>query len=228
MIFHQLFDDGTSTFTYLLGDESTGEALIIDPVKEQTNRDLKQLQTNKLRLRYIVETHIHADHITGASSLRNITGARICTSLLARLSCSDVQLANGDSLQFGQYAVTVIETPGHTAESISLLCDDKLFTGDCLFIGGAGRTDFQGGSPADQWQSITEILFKLPGTTLVYPAHDYNGQTVSAIKNEIANNRVIGQNITREVYITNEMAKDRPPPKNMAITIPTNRICGQG
>ena len=228
MIFHQLFDEDTSTFTYLLGDETTGDALIIDPVKEQARRDLKLLQANKLTLRYIIETHIHADHITGAALLRNTTSAQICTSLLARLSCSDVQLDDGDRLQFGQFAVTVIETPGHTAESISLLCNDKIFTGDCLFIGGAGRTDFQGGSPADQWQSITEILFKLPGATIVYPAHDYSGQTSSTIANEIANNPVIGQKITREAYIAGEMAKDRPPPGKMAFAVPANRICGQG
>jgi glyoxylase-like metal-dependent hydrolase (beta-lactamase superfamily II) len=227
MIFQQLFDDETSTFTYLLGDATTGDAIIIDPVKGQVNRDLKVLQANKLKLRYIVETHIHADHVTGAASLRTATGAQICTALIAQISCSDIQLDDGDNLQFGQYSLAVIETCGHTAESISLLCKDKLFTGDCLFIGGAGRTDFQGGSPADQWHSVNEILFKLPGATKVYPAHDYNGQKSSTIQNESANNPVVGQAVTQEAYIANELAKDRPPPKNMAFAIPANRICGQ-
>ena len=226
MIFHQLFDSESSTFTYLVGSEDTKETVLIDPVRSMLHRDLSALAADGLELVYILETHIHADHVTGAWDLRQRTGAKIVMGARAEVDCCDLRLHDGDSVNFGSETLTVIETPGHTIESTSYLWRNRLFTGDCLFINGAGRADFQGGTPEDQWSSIRGKLFELPDETIVFPAHDYAGLTESTIGAEKANNPRIGLSVSREDYIRDESMMKRPPPKLMAIAIPANRRCG--
>ena len=171
MFFKQLFDTDSYTYTYLIADDSTHEAVIIDPVLEQVERDLKLIRGHGLKLKYTLETHVHADHITSAQTLKQSTGAITAVSADCNAQGYDLVLKDGDVILFGHEEITVISTPGHTRGSVSFLWRDRVFTGDTLFIGGCGRTDFQGGSPEALWSSITETLFALDEQTLVFPGH---------------------------------------------------------
>src|SRR6267378_2234480 len=188
MIFRQLFDSVSGTYTYLLASRRGGEALIIDPVLEKVDRYLQLIRELDVRLVKAVDTHLHADHITGLGALRDRTH---CITVMGEQSKADVvsmRLAEGEKLNVEGLALDVIYTPGHTDDSYSFVMPDRVFTGDTLLIRGTGRTDFQNGDPRAQYDSIFGRLLKLPDTTLVYPAHDYKGDTVSTIGEEKAFN----------------------------------------
>jgi glyoxylase-like metal-dependent hydrolase (beta-lactamase superfamily II) len=181
MIFRQLFDSTSSTYTYLIASRKGGEALIIDPVLERVNRYVKLLNELQLRLIKAIDTHIHADHVTGLGELRDRTR---CITVMGEQSGVDVvsmRVGDGDKVEIEGLALDAIYTPGHTSESYSFAMADRVFTGDTLLIRGTGRTDFQNGNPVDQYHSIFDRLLRLPDETLVYPAHDYKGDTVSTI-----------------------------------------------
>jgi sulfur dioxygenase len=184
MLFRQLFDQDSGTYTYLIADTPTKQAVLVDPVIEQVERELQLIKELGLNLSYCLETHIHADHITGTSKLREQTG---CLGVLpenAHASCADRLIKDGEVLQIGDVKIQAIATPGHTdSHMVYLVNNTHLLTGDCLFFRGCGRTDFQGGNAGAMYDSITQRLFTLPNETLVYPGHDYKGHTVSNLPN---------------------------------------------
>lgn len=222
----QLFDEVSCTYTYVLADGETREAVIIDPVDTHLEEYLALLASQGLKLRYVIETHAHADHITSAGPLCRRTGALAATPRHCNITPAEVQLDDGQELHFGAAeTIRAIHTPGHTAGSMSYLWRDKLFTGDTLFIGGCGRTDFQSGSAGALYDSITRKLFTLPDGTLVYPGHDYNGKHFSTIGEERRSNpRLAGR--TREAFIELMDHLDLPKPRLMEIAVPANLRLG--
>lgn len=224
MIFRQLFDAESSTYTYLLADEESRQAALIDPVREQVDRDVKLVAELGLTLAWVLETHVHADHVTGAGALRERTGAKVAASKRGA-PCVDLQLAEGDVVRVGRLEVKVLETPGHTDDSLSFLVGDKLFTGDALLVRGTGRTDFQNGDPGQLYDAITQKLFTLPDTTEVYPGHDYVGHAMTTVGEEKQHNpRLAGK--TREDFITFMRNRQIPPPRKLDVAVPANRACG--
>jgi len=225
MIFRQLFDNISSTYTYLIASRRGGEALIIDPVLERVERYLKLLEELDLRLIKAVDTHVHADHITGLGALRDRTR---CITVMGEESGVDVvsmRVAEGDRVEIEGLCLEAIYTPGHTDDSYSFFMGDRVFTGDTLLIRGTGRTDFQNGDPVAQCDSIFGKLLKLPEETLVYPAHDYKGDTVSTIGEEKAfNPRLQVQSVEQYVEIMNNL--NLPDPKMMDVAVPANLRVG--
>ena len=225
MIFRQLFDPASSTYTYVLVDERTRDALIIDPVDEQLERDLAVLRERGLKLAWSVETHAHADHITSAGLLAEHTGARTAAPSGCHIGTAAMQLQHGDVLQFGGETLRALHTPGHTAGSMSYLWRDNVFTGDALLIDGCGRTDFQSGSSAQLYRSITEVLFALPDATVVWPAHDYHGRTESTIGQEKRSNaRIAGKTLAEFTTIMDDL--HLPRPKRIDEAVPANLVSG--
>jgi sulfur dioxygenase len=221
----QLFDPASSTYTYVLYDEATRDALIIDPVDEQVERDLAVLRQHGLRLQWTVETHAHADHITSAGQLAEHAGAKTAAPAGCGIATAAVQLADGDTLAFGGETLKALHTPGHTAGSMSFLWRGHVFTGDTLLIHGCGRTDFQSGSAEALYKSLTEVLFALPEDTVVWPGHDYQGRTHSTIGAEKAGNpRVANKSLAEFVGIMN--ALNLPRPRRMDEAVPANLISG--
>ncbi|NPC56124.1 MBL fold metallo-hydrolase [Caenimonas soli] len=221
----QLFDPASSTYTYLIFDPDTREAVIIDPVDEQLERDMAALGEHGLRLVWSVETHTHADHITSAALLAEHAGARTAAPEGCGIGTAAVQLKNGDVLRFGGEELKALHTPGHTAGSMCYLWRGNVFTGDTLLINGCGRTDFQSGSAAALYRSLTEILFRLDDETVVWPAHDYNGRSHSTIGAEKAGNaRVAGKTLAEFTSIMNEL--HLPKPKRLDEAVPANRHSG--
>jgi sulfur dioxygenase len=224
MIFRQLFDADSSTYTYLIADPQTGMAALIDPVLEQVDRDLQAVRELDLTLSHVLETHVHADHVTASGVLREKTG---CTVVVGELGaqCADIQVRDGDELRVGSLPVRVVATPGHTDDSISFVVGDRVFTGDALLIRGTGRTDFQNGDPGELYESITRKLFSLPDATRIYPGHDYKGRTMSTIGEERRHNpRVAGK--SREQFIELMNALELGAPKRIDVAVPANRACG--
>jgi sulfur dioxygenase len=183
-VFRQLFDKDTGTFTYLMFDSSTMEGLIIDPVKEQFDRSLQFIEELGVELKYVIDTHVHADHVTSSCMLRDATGAKSAFGENSAVPCTDILLCDGDELECGRFELIAISTPGHTDACTSFYTEGRLFTGDSLLIRGCGRTDFQQGDPEKLFNSITQRLYAYPDTTLVYPGHDYHGRTASCIREE--------------------------------------------
>lgn len=227
MVFYQLFEKDSSTYTYLLADVDTREAIIIDPVLETVGRDLALIRELGLKLLYILETHIHADHITGSDEIRKQTGAKSGVSGAAGVCCADLQLFDGQEIKFGRYSVKVLATPGHTSESLSFYCSGKIFTGDSLMIRGTGRTDFQQGSADELYESIHTRIFSLPGETKIFPAHDYNGNLSSTVDLEKQWNPRVGSGKLKIdfVQLMSEIKLDKP--KKLHEAVPANLKCGR-
>ena len=221
MIFNQLFDKKSHTYTYIISSGKGREALIIDPVIEKTNEYLKILKSLELKLVKVIDTHIHADHVSALNELNKKTK---CTRIMGDKSPSeviDIRVKDNEKIKIENIELISIYTPGHTKCSYSFLMKDRVFTGDTLLINGTGRTDFQGGSTKDQYESIFNILLKLPEKTLVYPAHDYNGKKSSSIINEKENNpRLQVKSLNEYEEIMNNLKLD--PPKMMDYNVPTN------
>ena len=221
MIFNQLFDEKSHTYTYIISSGKGREALIIDPVIEKTNEYLKILKSLELKLVKVIDTHIHADHVSALNELNKKTK---CIRIMGDKSPSeviDIRVKDNEKIKIENIELTSIYTPGHTKCSYSFLMKDRVFTGDTLLINGTGRTDFQGGSTKDQYESIFNILLKLPEKTLVYPAHDYNGKKSSSIINEKENNpRLQVKSLNEYEEIMNNLKLD--PPKMMDYNVPTN------
>lgn len=223
--FHQLFDTTSSTFTYVIADPNTRDAVIIDPVDSHFQAYLQLFERDGLTLRYAVETHAHADHITSAGLLCERTGAKAAAPVHCGILPADLQLDHGSTIHFGSETLHAVHTPGHTAGSMSYLWRDCVFTGDALLIGGCGRTDFQSGDAGELYDSVTRRLFTLPDTTRVYPAHDYNGRTVSTIGTEKRDNaRLAGK--TREEFVRLMGSLDLPKPRLIDIAVPANQRLG--
>ena len=225
MIFKQLFDTESSTYTYFIAEPQTREAVLIDPVDTHIDKYLALLAQYNCTLKYSLETHVHADHITGGGILRQKTAAQTGVASACGAKTADLQLKDGDELAFANETIKVIATPGHTPGSTSFLWRDRLFTGDALLINGCGRTDFQGGDSASQYHSIVNKLFTLPDDTLVYPGHDYNGRRVSNIAQEKSiNPRLAGKTLDEFVQIMSSL--NLPKPRLIDIAVPANRKCG--
>jgi uncharacterized NAD(P)/FAD-binding protein YdhS/glyoxylase-like metal-dependent hydrolase (beta-lactamase superfamily II) len=226
LIFRQLFDPMSCTYTYLIGDADSRQAILVDPVWEQVERDLRVLRELGLTLRFCLETHVHADHITGANELRSLTGCQIFVPQQANVTQADRWIADNEILQIGSVRIRSITTPGHTdSHMVYLVNDTHLLSGDTLLIRGCGRTDFQGGDAGLLYDVVTQELFKLPDDTLIYPAHDYQGQTVSTIGEEkLWNLRFVGRDRAQFIDL---MANLRLPyPKKMREAVSANQRCG--
>lgn len=228
MLFRQLFDLETSTYTYLLADEATREAILIDPVLEQIERDALLLAELGLTLVYALDTHVHADHVTATGSLRNRLGARTVLSERAGVGRADVLVKEGDVVRFGRFGVEVRETPGHTAGCVTYVTLDHAmaFTGDALLIRGCGRTDFQQGSATTLYRSVHDKLFTLPPTTLVYPGHDYLGRTVSTIDEERRVNPRLGGGRSEADFVAIMSQLKLAYPKHIDRALPRNQQGG--
>jgi sulfur dioxygenase len=227
MIFRQLFDSTSSTYTYLLAARAGGEALLIDPVKDHTQDYLQLVEQLGVKLVIAVDTHTHADHVTALGALRDATACVTLMGAQSRAECVTARFGDGERLRIDGLKLQALYTPGHTDESYSLVMDDRVFTGDVLLIRGSGRTDFQNGSPEKSWDSIVNRLFKLPEETLVYPGHDYKGWTVSSIGEEQRwNPRLHGKTAAEYAAIMNSL--DLPDPQMMDVAVPANLRCGRG
>lgn len=230
MIFRQLFDSDTCTYSYLLGCGESRVAVLVDPVLEQVDRDLALLQQLDLKLAYTLETHIHADHVTSASRLRSLTGCRIAYPASDMPDEADVPVSELDPLGFGSLSVQPLFTPGHTDGHHSYLVEiggtARVMTGDALLIDGCGRTDFQGGCPETLFRSVHEKIFTLEADTLVYPGHDYNNRHVSTVGQERERNPRLGGSKTAEEFVSIMASLDLPRPKKIDVAVPANRRCG--
>ena len=226
MIFRQLIEPLSSTYTYLLGCEKSRQAALIDPVVNCVERDLQELQHLGLELAFSIDTHIHADHITAALELKKRTGCRIAGPAMDRLPCVDVGLKEGVPLRVGSIEIHPLHTPGHTDGHFAYALADRVFTGDALLIDGCGRTDFQNGDAQALYRSVTQKLFTLGEDILVYPAHDYQNRRVSTIAQEKARNPRLGQNRKLESFVELMAQLALAPPKFIEYAVPGNRACG--
>ena len=226
LLVQQLYEDQSSTFTYLLADLNTNEAVLIDSVIETVDRDLKLIEELGLKLIYVLDTHIHADHVTGAGEIRKRLGVKTAIPKKANVPCADLNLSEGDEIKFGEFIIKTFETPGHTDASLSFYCEEMVFSGDALLIRGTGRTDFQSGSAAELYDSIHKKLFTLPPSTILYPAHDYKGFTSSSIEMEIKHNPRVGGGKTKEEFIQIMSELKLAYPKKIDQALPANISCG--
>lgn len=226
MIFHQLFEELSSTYTYLVGCEDTGNAVLIDPVYPAWERDLGEINKLGLKLIYTIETHIHADHITSALKLKEETGSKIIFPAMSQCECPDMRAEENIPITVGGVKLNPIYTPGHTDDHFCYQLDDKVLTGDCLLIDGCGRTDFQNGNVDDLYNSVRVKLFNLPGDTLVYPAHDYHQRHVSSIVQEQQRNPRLGGERSLDEFTSIMNNLNLPYPKFIDHAVTGNQKCG--
>ncbi len=230
MIFRQLHEADSSSYTYLLACEQTRKAALIDPVLDTLERDLEVLARLELQLSYSIETHMHADHLTSALALRERAGCEIVYPGVETPPCADVGAREGQPLHLGEIELHPLHTPGHTSHSFCYRVDDGthqlVFTGDTLLIEGCGRTDFQSGDPVALYRSIHDKLFTLPDETLVYPGHDYDGRFVSSIAQEKARNPRLGKGMSLEGFVELMNGMDLPYPRRIDFAVPGNAACG--
>ncbi len=226
MIFRQLFEPETSTYTYVLGCERTSEAILIDPVLGMVERDSQVLAELGLKLKYTLDTHVHADHITAASAFRRRAGSQSLVAEAAGIACADRYLRHGDRLEVGDLCLNILHTPGHTFADLSIYVLDRVFTGDALLIGGCGRTDFQQGDAGRLYDSVHQHLFSLPDETIVFPGHDYKGRTSSTIGEEKRSNARLGDGRSREDFIALMADLKLAYPRFIDQALPANLQCG--
>lgn len=226
MQLRQLFDAETSTYTYLLWDRESGQAALIDTVDTQVDRDLQLVGELGLRLKYTLETHIHADHVTGSGRIREQQGTQAVVHRNSGSHCADILVTDGDVIQLGDEQLTVLETPGHTDTCVTYRVGAMVFTGDALLIRGCGRTDFQSGDPGTLYDSIHRKLFSLPDDTIVYPGHDYRGFANSTIGEEKNHNPRLGGSRPRQAFIDLMNALKLDPPRKITEAVPGNLECG--
>ena len=230
MLFRQLFEPVSSAYTYLIACERTGQAALIDPVLENVQRDLEVIHELGLTLTCTIETHIHADHITGAGRLRALSGSRAGFPAASGAEFVDFTISEGEPIAIGEMLLRPLYTPGHTDDHHSYFIESegaaRLFTGDALLIEGCGRTDFQNGDAATLYRSVHEKIFALGDDTLVYPAHDYNHRHVSSVGQERERNPRLGGGRSLDEFVTMMAALNLPPPAKMDLAVPANRACG--
>ena len=227
MIFRQLFEPTASAYTYLLGCPDTCKAVLIDPVLETVDRDLGVLAELGLTLDTTLETHIHADHVTGAARLCDATGCKVAVPAASGASGADVEVREGEPIAVGSLRIEPLHVPGHTSDHHAYLVGDRLFTGDALLIDGCGRTDFQGGDAPSLYRAVYEKFFSLPDETLVYPGHDYQQRMVSSIGQEKARNARLGGGKSLDDFVAIMAALNLPRPKRMDVAVPANQRCGE-
>ena len=231
MIFRQLIEPDSSTYTYLLGCPETRQAVLIDPVIDTVVRDLVLLEHLDLKLVYTLDTHFHADHLTGARILREQTGCQIAFPAVEKPECADIGVKEGIPVQVGSIELHPLFTPGHTSHHHAYLLDNgthkMVFSGDALLIDACGRTDFQSGDAATLYHSIHDKLFSLPAETLVYPGHDYDGRFVSSIAQEKARNPRLGGGKTLEEFVAIMNGLNLPYPRKIDFAVPGNELCGK-
>ena len=230
MIVRQLFDPDSSTYTYLVADPESREAVLIDPVVEQVDRDLRLLRELDLRLVYCLDTHVHADHVTAAGTLREQTRCLTAVSAAAGVACADRPVQDGDSLPFGQYAIEARSTPGHTSGCMTYVVRDGprtlAFTGDAIFIRGCGRTDFQQGDSRTLYQSVHSQIFSLGDDAILYPGHDYKGHSQTTVAEEKAHNPRLNTSISEDEFVAIMDNLKLGLPKKIDIAVPANLGCG--
>jgi glyoxylase-like metal-dependent hydrolase (beta-lactamase superfamily II) len=231
MIFRQLFEPQSSAYTYLIGCEDSREAALIDPVLETVERDLQLIAKLGLTLKYTIETHIHADHVTGASRLRERTGCKCALPEKSGADRVDMPVREGEPIRIGSLQLMPLYTPGHTDDHYSYLLEAdgvaRVFTGDALLIDGCGRTDFQNGDAPTLYRSVHDKIFSLVGDTLVYPGHDYQQRHVSTVAQERERNPRLGGGRSLDEFVEIMAGLNLPRPKKMDVAVPANRVCGQ-
>jgi len=228
LLFRQLFDADSSTYTYLLADLGAREAILIDPVLDHIDRDAAIVTELRLSLAYALDTHVHADHVTALDALRRRLRCKTVLSERAGSACADILVKEGDLLRFGRYELEVRETPGHTSGCVTYVLTDRsmAFTGDALLVRGCGRTDFQQGDARALWRSVHEKIFSLPDDAAIYPAHDYNGRGASSVGEEKAHNPRLGAGKTVDEFVAIMAKLDLAHPKKMDVAVPLNLRCG--
>ena len=230
MLLKQLFDQDTWTYTYLLADPETREAIIIDPVIERVDRDTQLIAELGLELLYTLETHIHADHVTGSGELRRRTGALSAVAAVSNVECADRHLVHGDQISFGRYQLEVRSTPGHTGGCLTFVAraggQTMAFTGDALFIRGCGRTDFQQGDAATLYRSVHGQIYTLPPHTIIYPGHDYRGHSTSTVQEEQLHNPRLNIDIDEAGFLEIMDGLNLDYPKRIHEALPANMTCG--
>jgi glyoxylase-like metal-dependent hydrolase (beta-lactamase superfamily II) len=231
MLFKQLIEADSSTYTYLVGCEESREAILIDPVLDTVERDLRIVQELNLTLLATLETHVHADHLTGAKRIKSRIGSKIACPAMLQLPCADIGVQEGQAFRVGSVELHPLFTPGHTDHHHAYLVEvaglKLLFSGDALLIDGCGRTDFQSGSAGDLYNSIQNKFFSLPEETLVYPAHDYDGRFVSSIAQEKMRNPRLGRGRPKEEFVDLMNSLDLPYPRKIDFAVPGNEACGE-
>lgn len=226
MIFHQFFEEQSSTYTYLLASKQTAEAVLIDPVISEIEHYSQLLEAHNLTLAYSLDTHVHADHITAANQLRARFDCKTVIHRHSGVECGDILITHGSAIRIGELLIEARYTPGHTRACTSYVVDGMVFTGDALLIDGCGRTDFQEGDAATLYDSIHQHIFSLPDATIIYPGHDYKGRRASTVKQERLHNARLGQGRTKQEFIQIMDNLALPYPKQIDIALPANKACG--
>lgn len=227
MIFHQFFENESSTYTYLIASEQTREAVLIDPVASEIERYADMLKQNNLKLVYSLDTHVHADHVTAANLLRERFECKTVLHRNSEVACGDIFISDRSAIRVGEILIEARYTPGHTNACTSYVVEGMVFTGDALLIDGCGRTDFQEGDAATLYDSIHQQIFTLTDETVVYPGHDYKGRLSSTVAQERLYNSRLGEGKSKQEFITLMENLNLPYPKKIDIALPANKACGQ-